>query len=530
MKLKNYAILVLLCLAFSAPLAGQSEEPIKETVSVINVEVPVRVFSDGQSVPGLSKDDFQISEDGKTQQINGFYILHKKLNASKPASGEAPQTPTAAGRYFVLIFRTYKWNEQLEKGLTYLFGNILRPQDQVLVMANNRILMIEQLGADERAQDKIRELVKTESLAAHNQMLSYVRSIEQNLNMNNFKMTIGGRADLSADYLMNFLDLYLKSWQDFKRRYLALDIDKFYYFSKHLEKIRKEKWVLNFYQLEQFPQIAFDGEIERQLRTYVGTLNDSENPTMKAQGRIIEKLLQTIDMEMKLADDFPSEEVSKLFYKVNATFHSFFMRVFNDTESYEMEFRNVATDIENSLRMITDKTGGSLLASNDLPQSLATAAEKEDDYYMLTYEPISAKKIGKIKVTVKNKKYTVLYDNNIRADYINEYLQKKEAETPSVKIKGLAFKDKKLSLSIEDFSQTKIKGETLGMLVVRIRIKNAQGQSVFDQSKNLQASKKPLSLSLAFNSLSAGKYDIIVDILDQVSSKSCTEIIQPEIH
>ena len=141
----------------------------------------------------------------------------------------------------------------------------------------------------------------------------------------------------------------------------------------------------------------------------------------------------------------------------------------------------------------------------------------------------NAKKIGKIKVTVKDRRFKVLYDNNIRADYINDYLQKKEAATPSVKIRELSFSGKKLSFVISDFSLTAIKGAASGMLSVRIRIKNAEEQSVFDQSKNIQASKKTLTLSMEFAFLTAGKYDVIVDVLDQVSNKTCTEVIQPSV-
>jgi hypothetical protein len=279
--------------------------------------------------------------------------------------------------------------------------------------------------------------------------------------------------------------------------------------------------------LEQFPDIAFSGQMVQQLRSYISGMESSDNAITRSEALIIRKSMQTIDMEMNMANDFPSAEVSKLFYKVNATFHSFFMHVAKDSGSEELQFRNIATDIENSLRQITDKTGGSLLASNDLTKSLVQVAQKEDLYYMLTYEPGNAKKIGKIKVTVKNKKYDVVYDNNLRADYINEYLQKRETENPSVKINNLSFKDKKISLSVYDFSQTKIQNETMGVLHIRIRIKNSKNQTFFDQTKALQAPKKTFSLSLNFNSLAAGKYDIIVDVLDQVSGKSCSEIIQP---
>jgi hypothetical protein len=520
--------LMTIPLVFSLrPIPGQ-EEPIKESVSVTNVEVPVRVLSKNQAVAGLQKEDFRIFEDGRPQTINGFYSLRKKIAAAAEEMSpdvNAPQLP--AGRYFVLVYRLYEFNQDVQDSLDYLFRNLFQPDDQLLVLANKSTLAFTRLGSDERAQSKISELIKSESLAQYNRLLTYLQQIETSLNMTQFKMALRSREDLRPEYLNGFLQAYLETWKDFKRNYLRLDIDKYYYFARYLEGIRKQKWVLNFYQLEQFPQIAFGGQMEQQLRSVISEMESSENPTVSAQGRIIRKLKSSIDMEMKVADDFPSEEVSKLFYKVNATFHSFFMRMTKDTGGKELQFSQVATDIENSLRQLSEKTGGALLASNDLADSLAQVAQKEDVVYMLTYEPSNPKKIGKIKVTVANKKYDVLYDNNIRADYIAAYLEKKGAENPSISITGLSFREKKLSLSAVNFSRTAIQGETVGRLLIRIRIKNAENQTLFDQAKELKVQRDSFSLTLSFDFLTAGKYDVIIDLRDQLTGKSCTEVLQP---
>jgi len=169
------------------------------------------------------------------------------------------------------------------------------------------------------------------------------------------------------------------------------------------------------------------------------------------------------------------------------------------------------------------------VTSNEIDEALMSVQDKADDYYVLTYEPANARQVGKIKVAVKEKKYKVLYDDNIRADYINAYLQKKEAENPALKISDIVFEAKKLSFTIRDFSQAKVKGEAAGRLAVRVRVKNDREQTFFDQSKPLQTSKKTVSLSLSFAFLAGGKYDIIIDVLDQVSGKTCTGVIQPVI-
>ncbi len=527
MSCKNAIAAVLAFFVFSVAPRAQEEEPIKESISVVNVEVPVRVFSDGQSVSGLTRDDFEISEGGKPQAINGFYVFHKKIKAE--ATAEPSPLVTPGGRYFVLIFRTYACNDQIEKGLQYLFQNIFRPDDQLFIMANTRTLMIERLAAEPDALAKLLEVLRTESQTAHNQMLSTLRSIEQSVDMTKFRTTLRSPQGMGPDYVSSFLQMYLKAWQEFKRRYLTLELDRFYNFSRHLQNIKREKWVFNFYQLEQFPKIAMDSEMQRILRSYVRSLEETDNPTQIAQSRIISRLLQTIESEMLVAKDFPSDEVSKLFYKVNATFHSFFMRAVFDSGNQEMQFRDVASDIENSLKALTAATGGTLAATNEIDKALEAVSERADDFYVLTYEPSNAKKVGKIKVTVRGKKYKVLYDDNIRADYITAYLQKKEAGNPTVKVSDLAFENKKLSFLISDFSLAKVKDKATGMLSVRIRVVADGEESLFDQTKDLQADKNRISLNLGFSTLAPGRYDIIIDVLDRVSGKTATAVIQPVV-
>ena len=70
-------IFFLVVIPFLRP--QQEEEPIKEKVEVVNVEVPVRVFYRGKPVDNLTKQDFKLYERGKLKEINGFYIKRKKI-------------------------------------------------------------------------------------------------------------------------------------------------------------------------------------------------------------------------------------------------------------------------------------------------------------------------------------------------------------------------------------------------------------------------------------------------------------------
>ena len=82
--------------------AGALAQRLAETVQVTLVEVPVTVAgSDGKAVRGLTKEHFELFDDGKRVPVEYFEVLDMKLLDSGP--GDKP-LPPAATRNFLLFF------------------------------------------------------------------------------------------------------------------------------------------------------------------------------------------------------------------------------------------------------------------------------------------------------------------------------------------------------------------------------------------------------------------------------------------
>ena len=250
---------------------------------------------------------------------------------------------------------------------------------------------------------------------------------------------------------------------------------------------------------------------------------------------MINKLLSQITIDYELNKGFPNEEVTKLFYNVDATFHSFFIRTLVPSVQENFEYRVLASDLEKVLKGITDVTGGKSITSNNLVKSLDIVSEIEDVYYILTYIPHDPKKAGKLKIKIKNKKHKVLYDDNFRADYINEYLQKLEEKikTPDIKIENFSFDRKILAFTVTDYLLREYQGTEnngkmtkMGLIKLRIRVKDNNNHSLFDQEKKLTAQKDQMKISLgAFKSLEKGEYNFFIDAKDIFTGKE-TNIYQ----
>ncbi len=439
-------------------------------------------------------------------------------------------------RYFVLVFRITEYNDALKKGLDYVFRDILKRNDQLLVFVNDKTLFIKNLLDKEQAFSLIDKTLREESARSRHLMTKYLLKIKQLLEDVKLKLgAISFGADLipvdKANYLLDFLNRYLITWKEYKNRYLVPDMDSYYNFARFLEKIRMEKWVISFYQVELFPKLQLSGDFLRMIDHSVQAWLMGRSEDM-AYARKITVQLHLIDRELNAAENFPAGEISKLFFKVGATFHSILMTVHREANVRDLEFKNLSTDIENSLREITAKTGGELMATNNLEKALSKVVEKEDICYMLTYAPENPGKKGKISVELGNRdyrKYDVIYDKNMREDYIREYLAKKNAGQPTVELNEIKFKGKKLSFRIGGFLMKKTGKEKMGKLGVRIRVKDRRSQPLYDKKKQIEAKQETIAFSLAFDWLNAGEYNIIVDVQDLLTGKSASSFLQPVI-
>ncbi|MGD2088754.1 MAG: hypothetical protein PVH61_21425 [Candidatus Aminicenantes bacterium] len=515
----------------------QEHDPIVEKVTVTNVEVPVRVLYKGKPVTNLTKEDFIIYENRKKMEINGFFIKRKKIKVS-PSPGTTTPTGQEVSlpplpRMFVLAFNVTQYNKYFQEAVDHLFDNLLKPTDHVIVFTNNTTRQYLRLENMPRVKQEIIRDLKEASKDARQRLLSFTNRVETFLQSSNPREDIrlflepGGTSRIGemAKFAIRMLKRYQEAWNEYKKRYLTPRAEHFYYFARYLEKVKGEKYVLNFYQFEFFPQVRVNSRTMLKMRTLSTMLSNTNNAALVANGRLINNMLNQLNKDYDLERGFPNEEITKLFSKVDTTFHSFFIKATNPTTLQDLGYRVVASDLENVLKSITDMTGGKNITSNKLVASLEIIAEIEDVYYILTYAPQNPNVAGKLNIKVKDKKYKVFYDDNFRADYINEYLQKLEEKikTPEIKLKTFSFDRKILAFTVTEYLMKKIKEqdkEPVGMLKIRIRLVNRDNISLFDQEKVLTAQKNEMKISLgAFKKIKRGEYDFLIDALDMLTGK-----------
>jgi len=526
MKQKTFLVLAVFLLLLPVRLTCR-EEAVKEKVEVINIEVPVRVFRDGIPVSGLSKEDFRLSEGKELQTINGFYVRKKKMNVQNVVL--KAETAAPPSRYFVLVFRILDYNQQMKKGVQYIFDHILRDNDKLLVLVNDRTLLLNQDIWQVKRWEILDQLLREEAGKARQNLEQLFLMVQKDLDQTKLRMLMERDSNFYPPRIIDFLERYLQTWKEFKNKYLIPDLDKFYNFARHLEKVKEEKWVLTFYQIEMFPNMKISGQIRQQIEAMINQLQ-VERSEDNLHARIMEQLLGRIDRELNVAEGFPIEEVSKMLVKVDTTYHCFIAGVQREALSEDLEYKKVASDIENSLREITRRSGGEVIFSSNIGSALHSVEEKEDIYYVLTYEPKNPAHKGKVKIELPgNPGCRLFYDDNIRADYIGEYLQKKKAGDPSLLLEDLDLKERHLQMKISSFKMVETAKGKNGQLNVAVLIRDSQNKQLYDQNRYFSAKEPQVELAIDFAFLEPGKYMFVVEAHDLLTGKTAMDILQSEV-
>lgn len=481
----------------------QEQERILEEVEVVNVLVPVRVFQKGKPVEGLQKKNFQLYEDGKLQQINTFQVISRQIKSDIETT---PLKKKEKSRFFVLIFNIFDFTQDVANGIDTFFNTIYRETDRVVIITPDRTFDIDNSREMIRCLPVLKKILSLYSMKARSELNRVFTRLDEEVNQ------------FFQNYFVDqatkvFLSNYQRIWNDYAKKYLIPDVKKFYWFADVLKNIRMEKWVIVFQQREVFPQFSSFSRIEEKIRDWI--TGHFEKPTTP----LLEQMLQKLKYSFKVSQSFPLQEIQEAFFKANATFHVLLFRSRRTTTSQDFDYSETVSDYENSFRAISRATGGDVILTNKLQESLQKVSERKDVYYILSYAPGEKhNKDRKIKVKVTgNGGYNIFYIKKLK---LNPQFEE-EKKTSQIDAAGFSFKNRRLKVSLVNYLRKEVEGKKLGLIEVRVMMmREGSEEVVYDKSNVLQATRAKIKLEIPFLSLDRGKYYLIIDLTDKLTSKS----------
>lgn len=373
-----------------------SAQQDKREVSVINIEVPVRVFKGDAFVDNLTLDDFEVYEDGKLQKVEAVYLV-KKMDIQKEEGKKlAPQV----SRTFVLLFQMTDYLPEVEDALDYFFDEVIMPQDNLIVVTSMRTYNLRgsalEFKTKQEVSEQLKGIVRRDAEIGGSQYRNLIRELEDNM-----------LGDLELDQKLFLYSQTLKSLEDLR----YVDEKKLLEFADFLKEKEGQKYVFLFYQKELLPQID------------TSTLNQLMSLSQDRQ----DTLQQLSDLFALYSREVPFkvDMVKKVYADSSISIHFLFLTKTQTTLSVTsmrrsfMQMRERSEDIYSAFKEMARATGGLADSSADAASSFQRAVDAAETYYLLYYTPENYTKDGKfreIKVKIKNTGYRILHRAGYFAD------------------------------------------------------------------------------------------------------------------
>ena len=371
--------------------AAAFAQELQHLVVVVNVEVPVRVFSGGTFVADLSIDEFEVLENGQPQKVEAVYLVKRTKVEKEEGPGRAGLSPQVESRHFVLYFEMDSYLPELEKAIDQLFRDVLAPADSVWIVTPQRTLQLKRETLARLPREKIsaqlKSLLKKDFRKITQDMQGYSRNLQTLARL----MEDGAERDqIFASATEVFIQL-----RDLK----SLEEKRLARFASLMKEKAGQKHVFLFYQKEEvlvpgaFQELAEDPEFMRRDLIDVG-------------------------------------RVKKMFADVSTTIHCLYVTK-TRTDLADGEFRRTGTDraivyapdggggdFYNAFKGLAYATGGLTESTANPAAAFAKAVEASENYYLLYYKPSKPRPAGgfnEIEVKVKRGGCEVTH----RAGYIS---------------------------------------------------------------------------------------------------------------
>lgn len=376
-----------------APAAAQDAQ---HQVSVVNIEIPVRVYRGDAFVDSLGFKDFEVLDNGVPQTIEAIYLIRKtEIARTEGKRGNAPQV----SRQFVLFFEMTEYMPEIDAALTLFFDKVYLPGDSLMVVTPANRYHLRDAAFAERPRARIKEelmaKLRRDVLVGNSEYQGLIRSLKSSMIGS---ASLEEKLQLYSDTLTR-----LESMRKVNEKGLLE-------FAAFLRDLPGQKYVFLFYQKERIPSYEW-----KQLMQMMDANQADAARTFK--------LMENFQMFQRDVD-FDVEAIKRAYADSSISVHFLFMTrtlpenadVTEDGSS-GLKMVEQSADVFSAFREVAAATGGITDSSANVTASFSRAVDASENYYLIYYKPRDYKADGtfhQLQVRVTSGNYRVAH----RAGYI----------------------------------------------------------------------------------------------------------------
>lgn len=369
-------------------------------VSVVNIEIPVRVFKGETFIDNLTIEDFEVFENGIAQKIEAVYLIKKKSVAKE--EGNQRFFPSVS-RNFILMFEIIEYIPNIGESIDYFFNNILLPGDELTVFTpvkaykfNSKAL---EMFSKEAIATKLKKTLRADSVIGNSEYRSVLRELESAITME----------DLDID---ERLSLYRQVLSRFERL-RSFDEEGLINFANFLKEKEGQKNVFIFYQKDVVPQLK-PKAIEEII-----TGNQDRMDIVANVIELFDFFRRDINIDVdNVKKIFSDSSISMHFlYITKAPFQGSSISRFGTGQSITMA--DQTENVFSTFQEMAQATGGFVGSSYYGTDIFKKALDASENYYLVYYSPLNYKPDGKfhnVKIRVKGKNYRITHRSGYFAD------------------------------------------------------------------------------------------------------------------
>jgi VWFA-related protein len=398
-------ILLILIVLTAVAFILFSQQVDQHAVTVMNVEVSVRVLDGNQFVDDLTMDDFELYEDGVLQKLEAMYLV-KKTNIAR----EEAHTKfyPSLSRHYYLLFQITDYNPKLEEAVDHFINTIIQPGDTLDIWTPVQKYSLSSKALQSLTKEQIASEMKKIIRKDTQVGASYYRELMRDLKMlvRAISSATGAQGptmtDMESDSTSSMfgLEFLLPRYRETMSKMEGLrlfDQRNLIGFANALKKQQGENFVFYFYQREYRPEIS-----PSLLNKMQSVYQDDSN--------IMGQLQTAFDFYHR-SITFDAEKIREAFADSSILFNFIFMDKTPENIS-GIHMREQSEDIFKAFSEAAKATGGDIDTSQNPGIGFKNTLNRSDYYYLLYYSPQNYVKDGtfkKIEVKVRNKNYKLAH-------------------------------------------------------------------------------------------------------------------------
>ena len=393
---KRISLAAVAILAAAPFFAAAASQDAQHQVSVVNIEIPVRVFQGDAFVDSLGFKDFEVLDNGVPQTIEAIYLVRKtEIARTEGKKGNAPQV----SRQFVLFFEMNEYMPEIDATLNLFFDKVYIAGDSLMIVTPvNRYHLRDEAFAQRpiaKIKEELRAKLRRDILIGNSEYQSLIRTLNASMAGT---ASLEEKLQLYSDTLVR-----LESMRQVNEKGLIE-------FAGFLRDLPGQKYVFLFYQKERIPSYDW-----KQLMQIMDANQADAARTFK--------LMENFQMFQRDVD-FDVEGIKRAYADSSISVHFLFLTRtlpenadVADDGSSGLKMVEQSADVFSAFREVAAATGGITDSSANMTASFSRAVDASENYYLIYYKPRDYKADGTfhpLTVRVTSGNYRVTH----RAGYI----------------------------------------------------------------------------------------------------------------